>query len=154
MICAQSFKIYRKEKAMIKKTLTVIPGIAAALLPNVTCPACWPAYAGLLSAVGLGFLMTGPYFFIVISILLTISLFSLYHKAGERRGYGPLLLGLLAAGIILAGKASGFANSVLYTGAIALIAASIWNRWPRKKSVSSARGILATCACGSCKVEK
>ena len=138
---------------MIKRILTVLPGIGAALLPNVTCPACWPAYAGLLSAVGLGFLMTGPYFFIVVSALLAASLFSLYHKAGERRGYGPLLLGLLAAGIILAGKASGSANSVLYMGAIALIAASLWNRWPGKKSVLSARGILATCVCGSCKVE-
>ena len=135
---------------MLKKTLTVIPGVAAALLPNVTCPACWPAYAGLFSAVGLGFLMTGPYFFFVVSVLLTISLFSLYHKGGERRGYGPLLLGLLAAGIILAGKASGSANSVLYMGAISLIAASIWNRWPRRRSASSAKGILATCACGSC----
>ena len=138
---------------MLKKSLIAIPGVAAALLPNVTCPACWPAYAGLLSAVGLGFLMTGPYFFVVISALLAVSLFSFYHKAGERRGYGPLLLGLLAAGIILAGKASGFADSVLYAGALGLIVASIWNRWPRKKSVSSAQGTLATCACGSCKVE-
>ena len=138
---------------MIKRILTILPGIGAALLPNVTCPACWPAYAGLLSAVGLGFLMTGPYFFVVVSVLLSASLFSLYHKAGERRGYGPLLLGWLAAGIILAGKASGFTNSVLYMSAIGLIAASIWNRWPRKRSVSSAQGILATCACGSCTVE-
>ena len=138
---------------MIKRTLTVMPGVAAALLPNVTCPACWPAYAGLLSAVGLGFLMTGPYFFIVVSVLLSASLFSLYHKAGERRGYGPLLLGLLAAGIILAGKTSGSTDSLLYIGAIGLIAASIWNRLPRKRSVSSAQGILAACACGSCTVE-
>ena len=137
---------------MLKKTLPAIPGIAAALLPNVTCPACWPAYAGLLSAVGLGFLMTGPYFFVVVSLLLSTSLFSLYHKAGERRGYPPLLLGLLAAGIILAGKALGSANSVLYMGAISLIAATIWNRWPRKRIVSSQR-TLATCACDSCKVE-
>lgn len=138
---------------MLKKTLTAIPGVAAALLPNVTCPACWPAYAGLLSAVGLSFLMTGPFFFVVVGALLSTSLFSLYHKAGERRGYGPLLLGLLAAGIILAGKASGFADSVLYTGAIGLIAASLWNRWPRKRITSSARGNLVTFACGPCKVD-
>ena len=138
---------------MLKKTLTSIPGVAAALLPNVTCPACWPAYAGLLSAVGLGFLMTGPYFFVVISVLLAISLFSLYHQAGNRSGYGPLLLGLLAAGIILAGKVSGFANFIVSTGALGLIAASIWNRWPRKKSASTTQSILSTCACGSCKAE-
>ncbi|MFQ5453257.1 MAG: hypothetical protein ACE5D6_03620, partial [Candidatus Zixiibacteriota bacterium] len=62
---------------MIKRIITALPGIGAAMLPNVTCPACWPVYAGILSSMGLGFLMQGRYFFIVISILLGFSLFSL-----------------------------------------------------------------------------
>ena len=35
------------------------PAIASALLPKLTCPACWPAYAGLLSTLGLGFVDFG-----------------------------------------------------------------------------------------------
>jgi len=38
---------------MIKRILTSLPGIGAALLPNATCPACWPVYAGILSSLGL-----------------------------------------------------------------------------------------------------
>jgi hypothetical protein len=40
-----------------KNSLTAVPGIAFAFLPKIVCPACWPAYAGLLSALGLGFLL-------------------------------------------------------------------------------------------------
>jgi mercuric ion transport protein len=38
--------------------LIVLPAIGVAMLPKLACPACWPAYAGLLSSVGLGFLCT------------------------------------------------------------------------------------------------
>ena len=39
-----------------KLSLAMVPGIGAALLPKLACPACWPAYAGFLTSVGLGFL--------------------------------------------------------------------------------------------------
>jgi hypothetical protein len=32
-----------------------LPGVGASLFPKLACPLCWPAYAGLLSSVGLGF---------------------------------------------------------------------------------------------------
>ena len=40
-----------------RRTAAVIPGIGVSLMPKLICPLCWPAYAGLLSAVGLGFLI-------------------------------------------------------------------------------------------------
>ncbi len=40
-----------------RSAIAMAPGVGLALLPKVTCPACWPAYAGVLSALGLGFLM-------------------------------------------------------------------------------------------------
>jgi hypothetical protein len=39
-----------------KQNLLAVPGIGLSLLPKIACPACWPAYAGLLSSLGLGFL--------------------------------------------------------------------------------------------------
>ena len=38
-----------------------IPGIGVALLPKLFCPLCWPLYAGIVSSVGLGFLIGTTY---------------------------------------------------------------------------------------------
>jgi mercuric ion transport protein len=43
-----------------KQGLLALPGVGVSLLPKLTCPACWPAYAGLLSSVGLGFSYQRP----------------------------------------------------------------------------------------------
>lgn len=121
---------------MIKRILTALPGIGAALLPNATCPACWPVYAGILSSLGLGFLMTGSYFYLFIGILLSISLFSLAYKAKTRRGFIPFWIGLLSALIIVGGKYYTLSEYVFYFGALLLIIASIWNNIPIKKNSS------------------
>ena len=121
---------------MLKRILTALPGIGAALLPNATCPACWPVYAGILSSFGLGFLMTGSYFYLVIGILLSISLFSLAYKAKTRRGYLPFWIGLSSAAIIIAGKYYALSDYVFYSGAFLLIIASVWNNIPNKSSNS------------------
>lgn len=115
---------------MIKRILTALPGIGAALLPKAACPACWPLYAGILSSLGLGFLMTGPYFYLFIGILLGASLSSLAYKARTRRGYLPFWVGLLSASIIVAGKYFALSDYVFYSGALLLVIASIWNNIP------------------------
>jgi len=121
---------------MIRRILTALPGIGAALLPNATCPACWPIYAGILSSLGLGFLMTGSYLYLFIGILLSISLFSLAYKAKTRRGYLPFWIGLLSATIIVAGKYYALSDYLFYSGALLLIVTSIWNNIPIKKNAS------------------
>ncbi len=115
---------------MLKRILSTLPGIGAALLPNATCPACWPIYAGILSSLGLGFLMTGPYFYVFIGLLLSISLFSLAYKAKIRRGYFPFIVGLIGATLIIAGKYYSLSEYIFYSGALLLIIASIWNNIP------------------------
>lgn len=119
---------------MIKRILTALPGIGAALLPKAACPVCWPVYAGILSSLGLGFLMTGPYFYLFIGMLLSISLFSLAYKAKLRKGYLPFWIGLSSAAIIIAGKYYALSDYVFYSGALLLIIASIWNNIPARKS--------------------
>src|SRR5260370_27513328 len=44
-----------------KQGLLAFPGIGVSLLPKLMCPACWPAYAAVLSSVGLGFLISTTY---------------------------------------------------------------------------------------------
>lgn len=119
---------------MLKRILTALPGIGAAMLPKAACPVCWPVYAGILSSLGLGFLMTGPYFYLFIGILLSISLFSLAYKAKSRRGHLPFWIGLSSAAIIIIGKYYLLPDYVFYSGALLLIIASIWNNIPSKKS--------------------
>lgn len=137
---------------MSKKLFALIPGLAGALLPNATCPACWPIYAGVLSSLGLGFLMQGTYFYIVIGGLLSISLVSLFYKAKTRHGYGSLWLGIAATVIIFGSKYFQLANIYLYSGAVLLIAASLWNNWPRKK-VKKSEG-LDVVSCPACQTNK
>ncbi len=119
---------------MYKKILSTLPGIGAALMPNLACPACWPAYAGILSTLGLGFLINGPYFFLFIGILLSISLYSLAHKAKTRRGYLPFWLGCLSMVIIIVGKYYELPEYIFYSGAALLVIASVWNNVPIKKN--------------------
>ncbi len=44
-----------------KRSLLALPGVVFSLLPKLACPLCWPAYAGLLGSVGLGFLISAVY---------------------------------------------------------------------------------------------
>lgn len=114
-----------------KQNLLAVPGIGLSLLPKIACPACWPAYAGLLSSVGLGFLIPNKAYLLPLTgafLLLAIAL--LAFRARQRRGYGPFALGILASGFILFGKFSLASNPVLYAGLGLLILASVWNSWP------------------------
>src|SRR5260370_10863081 len=87
-----------------KQGLLALPGVGVSLLPKLACPLCWPAYAGLLSSVGLGFLVSAAYLLPLTAGLLVIALGAMAFKANSRHGYGPFLLGLLAATAVLFGK--------------------------------------------------
>ena len=119
-----------------KHSLTAIPGIGVSLLPKLTCPLCWPAYAGLLSSVGLGFLISTKYLLAVTAISLVLALGALAFRAGGRHGFGPFMLGLLVAPGILVGKFRLGSNSVTYAAVTLLVVASMWNIWPHRVAVS------------------
>ncbi|MCH7686228.1 MAG: MerC domain-containing protein [Planctomycetes bacterium] len=112
--------------------LAVLPAAIVALLPNVTCPACWSAYAGLLSSMGLGFLTKTTYLLPLTVIFLAVAVGSLGFRAQRHRGYAPFILGLLAATLVLVGKFALEFDPALYGGIAALVAASLWNSWPNK----------------------
>lgn len=117
--------------------LAMLPGIGAALLPKVACPACWPAYAGFLSSVGLGFLVRTAYLLPLTAVFLAIAVFALAYRARRRRGYGPLSLGIVASAIVLFGKFYFESDPAMYAGLTVLVAASLWNSWPRKQLQSA-----------------
>ena len=120
---------------MTWKTLgDVLPGVGATILPKLTCPLCWPAYAGLLTSLGLGFLMSERYLFGVTSVFLIMSVGALAFRYRERRGIAPAVLGLMGAALVLAGKFRLESMTAMYAGLIVLVAASLWNSWPRRSA--------------------
>ena len=117
-----------------KRFAAVLPGVGASLLPKLTCPLCWPAYAGLLTTLGLGFLMSERYLFGITTIFLIVSVTALAFRYRDRRGITPALLGLAGAAAVLAGKFRFDSMPAMYAGLGVLIAASFWNSWPRKST--------------------
>ncbi len=110
-----------------------IGAVIMAVLPVGSCPACLPAYAGVLSSLGLSFAFDGVWSSAVLGALLAISLFTLAWKATQRNGYKPLLFGLVGAPLMILGKTNANADIILYAGSGLLILACAWNAWPRKK---------------------
>lgn len=117
---------------------SLLPAVGAALLPKLTCPACWPAYAALLSAFGVGFIDYTPYLLPLTLVFLIVTLAILAWR--PRRGYAPLTLGLLAAAVMLIGKFFFDSDTATYAGVALLVGASTWNAWP-----TQAKAICVNC---------
>lgn len=115
-----------------KQGLLTIPGIGAALMPKLICPLCWPLYAGILSSLGLGFLISATYLLPFTIAFLILTLAALAFRAKQRRGYGPLVLGVVASLAVLIGKFEVDSNTVVYAGIAVLVTAAVWNAWPRR----------------------
>jgi hypothetical protein len=123
---------------MWKRGLAVVPGIGVSLLPKLMCPLCWPAYAGIVSALGLGFLISTQYLLPLTVAFLGLTAAALGFRASRRNGYGPLWLGLIAATTILTSKFYFDVAQAVFVGVALLIAASVWNSWPRRAATTPA----------------
>lgn len=117
------------QRSSWRNALAVLPVIGTVLLPNLTCPACWPAYAGLLSALGPGFANYTPYLLPLTAVFLTLAVISLGYRAKPRRTHRPFILGLLAAVLIVVGKFVFVSDLAVYGGVALLLGASLWNSW-------------------------
>ena len=129
---AKQAGIVHNQKGGYKGIFAVVPSIGVILIPGISCPACWPAYAGLLSALGIGFVNYTPYLLPITVLFLMIAVFALAFRAKRRRGYRPAFTGLIAAIVIIVGKFVLSLGLLTYSGIGLLIIASIWNLWPRK----------------------
>ncbi len=110
------------------------PAIGIAFLPKLVCPACWPAYAALVGALGMPFLLDTTFLFPLTLAALALVLGLLAWKASERRGHRPFLLGVCASVLLVAGKFGFGSNAAAYAGAAALFGACVWNSWPHRSN--------------------
>jgi hypothetical protein len=127
-----------------KNTASLLPAVGTALMPKLVCPACWPAYTAVLSAMGFGFINYSPLLLPLTAIFLAVVLIMLAWRANKRRGYAPLVLGALASAVIIAGKFQLDSDAATYAGIALLISASVWNAWPRQISST----LCPACATG------
>jgi len=128
----------------MKKFFLAIPSMLTSLiaaLPVLTCPLCWPLYAGVLSSMGLSFVNYTAYILPITAVMISISLFTLGWKAKKRRGFAPLFLGIFASLVLMIGKFYLINNYIFAIGAALLIGATVWNIYPKKN-------------CTSCKLNK
>jgi hypothetical protein len=126
-----------KGAGSLRSWLAVLPAVGVAMLPKLACPACWPAYAGLLSSIGLGFLTKTAYLLPLTVAFLIVAVGALGFRARNRHGFGPFLTGLAAALVVVVGKFQFESDPAMYTGIALLIAASVWNTWPKRSKTAS-----------------
>jgi mercuric ion transport protein len=115
-----------------KQGLLALPSVGFSMLPKLACPACWPGYAGLLTSVGLGFLISAVYLLPLTVAFLVLALGAMVFRARERHGYRPFLLGTIATGGVLVGKFVWESSPAIYGSVGLLVTASLWNTWPRR----------------------
>lgn len=120
-----------------KESVLAVPGVGISILPKVVCPVCSPAYAAVLSSLGLGFLMSTAYLLPVTIIVLSVSLGSLAFRSARRRGLWPFWIGTAGAVSILVGKFWLNAPPLTVVGVAVLVFAAIWNAIPHHRNVCS-----------------
>ena len=81
-----------------------LPAVGLTLMPKVVCPACWPAYAGLLSAVGVGFIPTAAYLVPLTVVFLAVAVAPLAMRARSGKSRVPFVLGLVASASSFSGS--------------------------------------------------
>lgn len=122
-----------------RQHLLTIPGVGVSLLPKLACPACWPAYAGFLSSLGLGFLISAKFLLPLTIAFLVLAVAALAFRTKHRQGYGPLLLGLVSAMGVLIAKFALESNRTMYATVGLLVIASVWNVWPHENCIGPGR---------------
>jgi hypothetical protein len=117
---------------VVLRALAPFPGAALAMLPSMTCPACIAAYAGVLSAAGLGFLLDNRVLAPLIAFALAAGVVSVAWTTRSHRRLGPLVATLAGAAAVLAGRLVWDVPWLVYAGAAALAGAALWNLWLKR----------------------
>lgn len=119
-------------------SLAAVPGALVALLPAATCPACLGAYFGVLSVLGLSFLLTNRVLVPLVVGFLPLGIASIAWSTRGHRRFGPLVATVAGSGAVLAGRLVWSIPAMLYAGVALLVGASLWNLWlkrPRSEPV-------------------
>ena len=122
----------RRRPGQWARSLALLPGALLPLLPSATCPACIAAYAGVLFAIGLGFLFDERVLAPLIVAFLAVGLVSVAWSTVRHRRAGPLVATVLGSAAVVTGRLVWSLPAVLSGGVALLIGASLWNLWLKR----------------------
>ena len=126
-------------------SLAILPGAVVSLLPTATCPACLgAAYAGLVSALGVGFLFKQQVLLPLIGVFPLIGLAGAIVSWCRHYRSRPLLLTFGGSLLVALGRIIWAVPTLAYAGALLLVIASVWNLWLRKVPVRTELVQLST----------
>ena len=115
------------QKEAGRSALAAFSGAAGWLIPAWGCPVCLSAFAGTMSALGLGFVATEAVLTPLTVVFLGGALAALGFSARRRRRYGPLLVGVVGAGLLAGSKFWPAQVWLGYGGLACVLVGSLWN---------------------------
>ncbi len=120
------------------QTLAVsFPALGVVFLPKLVCPLCFPAYAAILSALGLEFIDYTPYLVPLTATFLAIVLAVLALQARRTGNIHGLLAGAAASAVVLTGKFYFESTAVATAGVILLIIAIVLGNRTRSTTTAT-----------------
>ncbi|MGI8640816.1 MAG: hypothetical protein ACR2MG_12835 [Pyrinomonadaceae bacterium] len=123
-------------ESQTKNTVQSVPSILLSVLIAFfpKCPLCWAAYMSMLGSFGVSSI-SYTYMRFLLPILiafLVLHLFLLLKKVKEK-GYGPFLLSLTGAIIIICGRTFlSFSEPAFIAGIVLVVSGSLWNSFSVK----------------------
>jgi hypothetical protein len=114
------------------RSLALLPGAILVLLPVAHCPACLGAYFAVLSAVGLGFMVTERVLAPLIGLFLVLGIGTVAWSAKSHRRLGPLVVTLVGSAAVVAGRLVWTVPAALFCGVALLVGAALWNLWLKR----------------------
>lgn len=118
-------------------SLAALPAALLSLLPAVTCPACLGAYAGLFSALGLGFLVRSTVLEPLLISTLLLGLASIVWSTLAHRNPWPLALTLLGDFAVVVGRYALASQEMQWLGFPLILGGALWNIWLRRRRPAS-----------------
>lgn len=112
-----------KPRGRWQSLVASFPAVGVALLPKLTCPLCFPAYAAILGAVGVDFINYTPYLLPLTAIFLVIAAAILARQSRRTGNYTALTLGITAAVVVMVGKFHAESDWLAYGGVVLLVVA-------------------------------
>ncbi len=140
-LLAKASPVNPSTKGRWQTLAAAFPALGVVFLPKLVCPLCFPAYAALLSALGLEFIDYTPYLVPLTATFLAIVLAVLALQARRTGNIRGLLAGAAASAVVLTGKFYFESTAVATVGVVLLIIAIVLGNRTRSTT---------TAACPAC----
>lgn len=128
-----------KSTVAVKKTAKSIGSFGLSLLIAFfpKCPLCLGAYLSMFGSFGLARSPIAGWLFPILLLALSVHLFLIFKK-GSQKGYGPFVISLVGALIIVGGRSlMPDLKIVLFSGMAFILVGSLWNSFSLKQHHTS-----------------